>query len=176
MVSTMRLIPLVAAVCAALWLGACSHQNAPAPEPTFSMGEKVPLGHIVYTVFETRWATQFPLEPTPRLPEHRFFMIRISAVNNGTTDALIPSTTLLDDHGNTYSELNKGDGAPQWIGYLRQAKASAALQGNLLFDVPPQHYKLRVTDETGERAALIDIPFSFNTEAPDVAIPPPDKK
>jgi hypothetical protein len=82
--------------------------------------------------------------------------------------------SLVDDSGNTLQELSNGDGAPQWIGSLRDIRPAETAQGNLLFDAPPKHYKLRVTDESGERAALIDIPLSFNSESPE-AITPAEK-
>jgi len=50
------------------------------------------------------------------------------------------------------------------------------MQGNLVFDVAPRHYKLRVTDEEGQHTALIDLPLEFNAEAPDLAPPAGEKK
>jgi hypothetical protein len=44
-------------------------------------------------------------------------------------------------------------------------------QGNVVFDVPPRHYKLKVTDETGDHIAYIDIPLSFGADTPEVPIP-----
>ena len=58
--------------------------------------------------------------------------------------------------------------------YLRQIRPADSANGNVLFDVPPAHFKLRIQDEQGQRAALIDIPLSFNSETPD--IPAPDRK
>ena len=38
----------------------------------------------------------------------------------------------------------------------------------MLFDAPPRHYKLKISDETGEKIAYIDIPLTFVSETPDV--------
>jgi len=83
--------------------------------------------------------------------------------------------TIQDDQGHVYDELSNGEGVPQWAGYLRIVKPADSAQGNALFDAPPGHYKLKLLDETGTNAALIDIPFTFNTETPDVT-PPTSKQ
>jgi len=141
------------------------------PVRTYQMGEKVSLGPFVYTVFETQWLTQMGEEPALRIPQHRFFLVRASVVNSGSTELTAPNVSIVDDSGKVYEELVNGEGAPEWIGYLRQLKPAESAQGNLLFDVPPRHYKLRAADETGERIALIDIPLSFNAETPQVINP-----
>jgi hypothetical protein len=42
------------------------------------------------------------------------------------------------------------------------------VDGNAVFDAPPRHYKMKVFDETSDKAAYIDIPLSFVSETPDV--------
>jgi hypothetical protein len=140
------------------------------------MGQRVELGHIIYTVFETQWLTQIGEGPSARIPQNRFFLVRISAVNSGGTEEIIPNIAIEDDNGNAYSELSSGDGVPQWIGFLRQVKPADSAQGNLVFDAPPRHYKLRILDENSERAALVDIPLSFGAETPEVPEPGAPKK
>jgi hypothetical protein len=170
-----RFFSYAAAVVAALYLTACGSKSSDPPLPTYPLGDKVEVGHIIYRAFETQWLTQIPQEPTPRLPTNRFFLVRISAVNSGSGDAIVPNVTIQDDHGKTYEELSNGDGVPQWIGILRQVRPADSIQGNVVFDAPPSHYKLRVTDESGEKAALIDIPLSFGAETPAIPLPG-DKK
>jgi Domain of unknown function (DUF4352) len=165
---------LQAAAVAALLLGGCGAPKFPVI--TYPMGEKVMIGHLSYTVFETEWLTQLGDESAPRIPQNRFFLVRTSIVNSGGSDVVSPNLTVEDDHGHVYRELSDGDGVPQWIGYLRQIKPADSAQGNLVFDAPPGHYKLRVLDEDGNRAALIDIPLSFNAETPQVPIPGELKK
>ena len=57
---------------------------------------------------------------------------------------------------------------PQYIGYLRSVKPAQSAQGNALFDAPPRHYKMKISDETGDKIAYVDIPLNFVSETPDV--------
>ena len=47
-------------------------------------------------------------------------------------------------------------------------RPAESAQGHALFDAPPRHYKLRITDEDSDKAAYVDIPLSFTSESPDV--------
>jgi len=171
----LALMPILAAVAAALFLNACSSRSTGVR--TYSLGEKAVLGHIIYTVYETQWVPQFGDGPTARVPEHRFFLVRMSAVNSSSADLIVPNVVVEDDKGNSYPELRDGDGVPDWIGYLRQVRPAESTRGNLLFDAPPAHYKLRVTDENEENSAYFDIPLSFASEVPsEVPLPPGTKK
>ncbi|MGA2770541.1 MAG: hypothetical protein ABSG26_06975 [Bryobacteraceae bacterium] len=165
----LHLIAVLAAMSAALLLNTCSNRSSRIH--SYSLGEKAELGHIIYTVYETQWLPQLSNGPAARIPQHRFFLVRMTAVNSGGADLIVPNVTIEDDKGNSYPELQNGDGVPQWIGYLRQVKPAESAQGNLLFDAPPAHYKLRITDENEERSAYIDIPLSFGAETPP---PPPE--
>ena len=158
-------------VCAAAAFGiGCSGPAAPVVN-TYLMGEKVQLGKLSYTVFETQWATHLGDATTGRVPQNRFFLIRFAAVNSGSNDAPVENFVIQDDKGKTYEEISNGDGVPQWAGYLRTVKPADTVQGNVLFDAPPAHYKLKLTDETGTKAAWIDIPLSFGAETPEVTNP-----
>ena len=159
-----------ASVAAALFLSACSEDKA-YPVRTYSMGERVDLGHIVYTVFETQWLTQIGEGPDARIPRNRFFLVRMSAANSLGTAVMVPSVSVEDDSGSSYPELSSDVGAPQWMGFLRNVKAAESTQGNVVFDAPPRHYKLRIADETGDRIAYIDIPLSFGAETPELVTP-----
>ena len=166
-----RLIPILAAVTAALLPSACTHRSVPVR--SYALGEKVALGHISYAVYETQWVPQFGEGPTARVPQHRFFLVRMTAGNSGGDDLIVPNATIEDDKGNSYPELSNGDGVPEWIGYLRKVKPAESAQGNLVFDAPPAHYKLRITDENEETSAYIDIPLSFGAEVPSAEVPAP---
>ena len=135
------------------------------------MGDRVELGHLVYTVFETRWASQLGDGPTARVPQHRFFLVRMNVGNTANGRAIVPNMTLEDDHGNSYTEIRDGESVPDWLGFLRPVTTLEAAAGNALFDAPPAHYRLRITDEDSQRAALVDIPLSFREEAPDLPAP-----
>lgn len=135
------------------------------------MGDRVELGHLVYTVLETRWASQLGDGPTARVPQHRFFLVRMNVGNTGNGRAIVPNMTIEDDHGNSYPEVRDGEGVPEWLGFLRPVTTLQAAAGNAVFDVPPAHYKLQVTDEDSQRSALVDIPLSFREEAPELPAP-----
>jgi hypothetical protein len=157
----------------AIVLASCT-QKAPPPR-TFPLGEKVELGHLVYSAYETQWLTQIGAGPDARIPQNRFLLVRVAITNSGGDQVTSPNLTILDDNGNSYPELSDGQGVPGWIGYIRQIKDADTSQGNLVFDVQPRHYRLRVTDESGERSALIDLPLEFTSETPDLA-PQPKKE
>ena len=161
-------LPLLAA---ALLLASCGSDERSYPVRTYQMGEKILLGHINYEVFETQWLTHLGEGLDQRIPQHRFFLVRMNAVNGGGGDIYVPAFSLQDDNGNTYAELSDGTGVPDYIGYLRSVKPAEHVAGNALFDAPPRHYKLKINDEDGERTAYVDIPLSFGAETPDVVTP-----
>ncbi len=139
------------------------------------MGERVQVGHLIYTVFETQWLTQIGQGLSARVPQNRFFLVRLSVSNSGTGPLSVPAMTVEGDDGNNYSELPNGEGVPQWIGFLRQIKVAEPLMGNVVFDAPARHYKLRVADENDDKFALIDIPLTFNAEIPEPVEPGSEK-
>ena len=110
-----------------------------------------------------------------RVPQNRFFLVRVSATNGGGSEAFIPNFTLEDDAGGSCAEVSNGDGVPHWMGYLRSIKPADTLQGNILFDCVPKHYRMKLTNEDG-KAAYVDIPLSFDTDSPNVDIPTRDEK
>ncbi|MGC9946536.1 MAG: DUF4352 domain-containing protein [Bryobacteraceae bacterium] len=132
------------------------------------MGERVTVGSLVYNVFEDQWKAQLGRDSDSRVPKDRFFLVRLSVVNGGSTDLMVPALTLVDDAGQTYTELPNGDQVPEWTGYLRRVKPAETLQGNVVFDVPPKHYRLRVADENSQQTRDIDIPLNFASDVPDM--------
>jgi hypothetical protein len=155
-----------ALVCLAAWT-ACTPAVPPEAQ-LHRMGERVTVGSLVYNVFEDQWKAQLGQGSGTRVPKDRFFLIRLSVVNGGSTDLMVPALTLVDDAGQTSQELPDGDQVPEWTGYLRRVKPAETLQGNVVFDVPPKHYRLRVTDETSQKSRDIDIPLHFASETPDM--------
>jgi hypothetical protein len=147
-------------------LGLLSGCSAPAGPPVdkYLIGEKAPVGKLIYTVFDTQWLTQLGDAATGRVPQQRFLLVRFSAVNSGSDEVGAPALSIVDDQGRTYDEISNGEGVPQWAGYLRNLKPGASVQGNALFDAPLAHYKLKVSDENGNRTALIDMPLSFGAD------------
>jgi len=165
-----RPIHLTIALAALLLLSSCGLTRDNTAK-TFDVGTRVEAGHLIYTVFETEWLPQIGTGDTARAPKNRFFLIRLSAVNSGSEEQYIPNPTLVDDQGHTVEELQDGDQVPQWIGFVRKVKPADSVSGNIVFDAEPKHYKLRVTDENGEKPALIDLPLNYNADTPPVPVP-----
>ncbi len=167
-----RLFLGVAVLSAAFGLG-CQSQSA---ERAFQMGEKVSVGPFLYTVFETQWLTHLGTAPDEKVPQNRFLLVRMNIVNSGSKQIAAPATSLVDDKGNEYSEITTDLGAPQWLGVLRQVPAADSLAGNVIYDVPPGHYRLRLFDDNGDKSVLVDLPLSFTSEPTEVPTPSTPKK
>jgi hypothetical protein len=167
---TLQSFPAAAALACLAAATGCA-PVAPSEIQLHRMGERVTAGSLVYNVFEDQWKAQLGQGADARVPKDRFFLIRLSVVNGGSTEVMVPTLTLLDDAGQTYAELSNGDQVPDWTGYLRRVKPAETLQGNVVFDVPPRHYRLRVADETSQKLHDIDIPLNFASETPDMPTP-----
>jgi len=153
---------LVAAVAAVSLLSSCGDVGERSSAVvTVNVGEKLALGHINYQVFETQWLTHLGTGADARIPQHRFFLVRLKALNSLSNEIIVPNFSLEDDNGNTYPEISGGEGVPQYIGYLRNVKGVYFKECNAVFDAPPRHNKLKLSDETGEKFAYVDIPLSF---------------
>jgi hypothetical protein len=167
----LRFLLLLTAVAAvASLLSSCGDSAERSSVRTYNMGERISLGHIVYVVYETQWLTHIGEGAEARVPQNRFFLVRLSAVNGYGSDVIVPNFSIEDDNGNTYPELSSGEGVPQYIGYLRSVKPAQSQQGNALFDAPPRHYKMKLADESGEKVAYVDIPLSFVSETPELPV------
>jgi hypothetical protein len=131
---------------------------------TYSLGERVQAGPLVYTAFDTRWYLTLCPQSNPRIPNNRFLIVNLDVANGGATDANIPTLALVDDSGQTINELTDGTAVPEWIGIARKILPVAEQKGNVAFDAPPRHYKLKVTDETDQIQAYIDLPLNFGVD------------
>ena len=152
---------------AVLLLGGCQQQRQLRTD--FSMGERVPVGQMTYSVVESAWRPQLGEAFKIRTPEQRFLLIRISVTNGTGKDVSIPLLTLEGNNGQTYREIADGDGVDNWFGVLRTISPGQTQQGNVLFDVPLTSYKLRVPDinETGfEGYASVQIPLRMDPDVP----------
>lgn len=152
-------------------LAGCSKTEKIEAARTYQMGERVQVGNLSYVVSERQWHNEFGSGPDARLPQNRFFLVKMSVLDNGRDEVIIPNTQLVDDAGLDYPEAADGDGVQDWIGNTRQLSPGKTVDGYLLFDVPPKHYKLRVFGEEEKQVALVDIPLSFDSDAPDVTVP-----
>ncbi len=128
------------------------------------MGERANAGMLIYNAFDTSWPVGLGEGAAARVPRNRFLLVHMSVVNSGSQPATVPTLTLVDDQGNSYNEETSGAQVPNWMGVMRVVKPAESDQGNVLFDVQPQHYKLRISDEDGAKFAFIDLPLNFNPE------------
>jgi len=129
---------------------------------TVGLGEKAAIGTFVYQAIETRW----PMSLGGRSPKDRFFVLRVSIFNSGSADATIPGFEVVDDTGNSYPESVDGTGVENWLGVTRKLPQANTETGNIVFDVPPKHYRLRIADEN-DNFMYVDIPLNLNSEEPD---------
>ncbi len=141
---------------------------------TYPSGDKATVGPLIYNVVDVHIAPRLGDDPAnSRLPQNRFFLVRISASNSSTADVTIPALTLIDDRGTVYNEIADGTNVPDWLGIIRKVEPGLTSTGVVVFDAPSQHYRLRLTDETEEDIG-IDIPLTYVNETVAPAIPPAD--
>jgi hypothetical protein len=138
------------------------------------MGERVELPPLTYAVFEKDWLPQLGEGSDARFPQNRFLLIRLSVTSGANAETFVPNLTLDDDAGGSCTENNNGEGVPHWIGYLRPIKPAEALQGDIVFDCAPKHYRLKLASAEG-KAAYVDIPLSFESESPSLDLLPKPK-
>jgi hypothetical protein len=134
------------------------------PTRTYNMGDRIELGHIIYNVFDTQWKIKLGDGPGEVLPKNRFLLVRLMVTNSGNVPVMVPAINLVDDQDQTHGELASADAVPQWLGFIRQIGPVESMQGNIAFDVPPAHYRLKVSDQDETRSAYIDLPLTFNSE------------
>jgi hypothetical protein len=126
------------------------------------MGERITLGSVIFTVLETHWETHLGEGPSAKTPNHRYLRIRLTVNNAGAQDASVPFFTLEDNKGQSFREIQSGDGIPQWLGYMRRLQPAVPETGNIVFDVPSGAYKLRLTDGAEpENAAYVELPLQI---------------
>jgi Domain of unknown function (DUF4352) len=157
--------PASIAFCALIAVGllaaGCS-STAKKEAQTVPAGEKATVGPLVYSVIDSQVLTQLGDEAaTARTPRNRFYVMTISVSNSSTEDAPIPGLTLVDDTGKEYPEVADGTNVPNWLGIVRKAGGAQTEQGNIVFDAPAQHYRLRLTDETDAKELSIDVPLTY---------------
>ena len=152
---------------AALLFSGCARPRETRTE--FSMGERVRIGEMNYSVIQSAWRNQLGESFRVRSPERRFLLIKVSVTNGTGHDVSIPLLTLEGANGQTYREVANGEGVDNWFGVLRTISPGQTQQGNILFDVPLTSYKLRVPDiaDAGlEKYVSVQIPLQLDSETP----------
>lgn len=128
----------------------------------FQAGEKAAVDKLTYAVIDTEFHPRLGDQTNnPRIPQNRFYAIQIAVSSGANTDTPIPSLTLIDDSGKVYSELADGSGLQHWLGVVRKVGPAQTERGEVLFDAPAAHYKLKLTDETDADDVYIDLPLNF---------------
>jgi hypothetical protein len=160
-----------------LILTGCSSLPSSKNRPViYAAGDKATVGPLVYSVTDTERAQQLGDDPTTaRTPQNRFYLIKVSVSNSGGDEQPIPAMTLVDDAGQSYTELPDGTNVPKWLGVVRKVGPAQTEEGVVLFDAPPKHYRLRLTDPFDEKEIAIDVPLDFvheqSFQAPPASAP-----
>jgi hypothetical protein len=103
-----------------------------------------------------------------RLPQQRFLLITVSVTNGGGKEISVPMLTVENQNGQTFQELESGEGIDNWFGVLRTLTPAQTQQGQIAFDVPLSSYRLRVTDGGGpgaEKFAWVQIPLRMDSDS-----------
>jgi hypothetical protein len=151
----------------------CSHSE-PKPSES-SMGEKVTLGPLTYTVIDSSWHSQLGDVFSIRPAQQRFLILTVSVTNGGGSDVSIPLLNLENSEGKIFVESDNGEHVDNWFGLLRNISPAQTQQGRILFDVPLTSYRLRLTDGAGpgeEKYGWVSIPLRMDVDT-DVPTPAP---
>lgn len=154
-------VALFVAPCLVLLAAGCSSVSKPS-NVLYAAGDKATVGPLVYSVTDTEMAQQLGDDPNNlRTPQERFYLIHVSVTNASSDEQPIPTMTLVDDQGKSYTELSDGTGVPNWLGVVRKVGPTQTEQGIIAFDAPSKHYRLRLNDPLDEREIAIDVPLNF---------------
>jgi hypothetical protein len=156
-------------------------------ESVVAAGEKASIGHLTYNIVDSQILTQLGDEANPRVPHDRFILVQIAVTNSSNVDNPIPAIELVGDSGKTYDELSDGTGVNNWLGIVRHVGAGQTERGDVAFDAPAAHYRVKFSDEFADAEVLADLPLSYThekmddtliptTELPDVTAPTGAKK
>jgi len=146
-------------------LAGCSHSEPPPSDA--SMGEKVKLGPLTYTVIDSAWQSQLGDDLKIRPAQQRFLLVSLSVTNGGGSDVSIPLLSLQNSDGRDFLESDNGEGVQNWMGLIRTISPAQTEQGRILFDVPLSSYRLRLTDGGGpgaEKYGWVTIPLHIDVE------------
>lgn len=152
---------------ALLVLSGCSNESgmkAGEEARVVPAGEKASAGHLTYSVVDSQILPQLGDETNPRVPHDRFLLVQLAVTNSSNVDNPIPAIELVSDSGQTYSELADGSGVPNWLGMVRHVGPGQTERGQVAFDAPAAHYKLRFSDETINTEIMADLPLSYSHE------------
>ena len=132
--------------------------SIPAPEQErivrHKLGEDVFVGYWAYRCESAHW--QNTVEEgggLRRVADAKYLVVSLVFRNNDTASSILPPAKLLDDAGREHDE------SPDLGVSLRSLNPGVTGSGNLVFDVPPGKYSLKLSGGFASgRSALIDIP------------------
>jgi hypothetical protein len=128
----------------------------------YSAGDKATVGSLVYNLVDAERSQQLGDDgAAARTAKDRFYVLKISVSNSGADESPIPAMTLIDDSGESYNELVDGTGVSNWLGVVRKVGGAQTETGDVVFDAPLKHFRLRINDSLDEKEISIDIPLSF---------------
>lgn len=130
------------------------------------MGDPAVAGALTFNVVESRWQSQLDSFPTPRMPQRNFLLLKITVTNSGSEEKSIPFLKVENSAGDSFSELENGSGLDGWLGVFRRVGPAQTEEGWILFDVPTNSYRLRISDGSveNEQVAYISIPLNMQTD------------
>ena len=68
--------------------------------------------------------------------------------------------------------MTDGTGLSNWLGIVRHVGPGQTERGQVIFDAPAAHYKLRFSDESMNTEIMADLPLSYAHEKVDDAMIP----
>lgn len=160
------------ALAASVVVLAVACRNPPPPKEAYTLGEPVVAGGLTYKVIEARWRDQLEASPTPRVPERNFLLVRVQVTNSAGAELGIPFLKVENSNGDTFTESENGAGVKNWLGLIRRISPAQTEDGWLLFDVPTNSYKLRVSDGAveNEHVAYVSVPLNMQTDLPGTQV------
>ena len=129
----------------------------------FRAGDPVTTGPLTFNVVQSTWKSQLDAFPVSRTPDRNFLLIHLTVTNGGGSDVSIPMLKLENSKGESFPESDNGSGVDNWLGMLRRVSPAQTADGWLLFDVPTNAYRLRVSDGDieHEQFAYITVPLNI---------------
>lgn len=171
----MRLPTFALLLAAGVGLTGCSNDAGSAGKEVthvVAAGDKAIIGHLTYNVVDSQIFAQLGDEANPRVPHDRFILLQLAVTNTSNVDNPIPAVELVSDSGQTYSELTDGTGVTNWFGLVRHVGPGQTERGDVAFDAPAAHYKIRFSDETTNAEIMADLPLSYEHEKVNDALAP----
>ena len=146
-------------------LAGCSKESPSPLLGTFHMGERIQVGSMTYNVLESRWKPALKDDGTGKPPKERYLLVKLTATNGGGSAGTIPTFTIVNPRGESYSEVTEGvQDVPNYLGIIRKVEPAQTEQGWVVFDAPVGAYQLMISDngEPGsEKYARVDLPVSL---------------